>query len=262
MSGQYFNNEMVSIITPTYNSERYIASAIRSVLNQTYTEWEMIIVDDGSTDRTLDIIQSFAIRDPRIRLIILPSNGGVSNARNTAIKHSRGRYVAFLDSDDIWLPNKLERQIRFMREKNVPFCYCQYRHFIGDLSNQGRLIRVPVAVDYRKLLKGNTIPCLTVVIDRKVIRDISMPRAEHEDYIAWLSILKKGFKAYGLMEDLARYRLSNSSISANKFRSAVWTWRIYRNVEDLSRLRSIYYFCWYLFKAVVKHVFSNPVKRC
>ena len=246
-------NNSVSIITPAYNCATYIHETIESVLYQTYTYWEMIIVDDYSSDDTVNIIKKYQEQDKRIHLIQLQQNQGVAFARNTGIKYSRGRYIAFLDSDDIWLYNKIERQLEFMKNNNVAFSYTQYRQFMKNPEQCGKIINVPKVVDYKSLLKGNVIGCLTVMIDRQVIPDFSMPKERHEDYITWLSILKQGHNAYGLNEDLARYRISANSISANKKRSALWTWNIYRNIENLSILESLYYFSHYLASAMIKH---------
>jgi teichuronic acid biosynthesis glycosyltransferase TuaG len=251
ISTQYDN--LVSIITPAYNSSKYISQTIESVLRQTYYLWELIIVDDYSTDNTTEIIRQFQQKDHRIKLIELESNGGVANARNVGIQNAKGRYLAFLDSDDIWLEQKLERQLTFMKSKDIAFSFTQYRQFVSDFEHCRKLNKIPKKLDFKGLLKGNVIACLTVIIDHQQITDISMTKVGHEDYILWLSILKRGFNAFGLNEDLARYRISNTSISGNKKRSSLWTWRIYRNTECLSLIRSIYYFGFYAIRGVLKH---------
>jgi teichuronic acid biosynthesis glycosyltransferase TuaG len=225
---------LVSIITPAYNCEKYIAECIDSVINQTYKNWEMIIVDDCSTDDTCAVVERFSSSDPRIRLIRRTENGGPARTRNTALKAANGRYIAFLDSDDLWLPKKLERQLAFMEIKGAALSYTQYRRFTEDSKQPGPLISVPSFFTYRQLLQNTGIACLTVIIDTKFTGPIEMPLVQHEDYALWLKILKRGIVAQGLMEDLARYRITETSVSGNKVKSAIWVWRIYRDIEKLS----------------------------
>lgn len=251
LTAQYDN--LVSIITPAYNSSRYISQTIESVLRQTYHHWELIVINDGSNDDTSSVVQLYQQQDPRIKLIVFNSNNGIANARNAGIMSARGRYLAFLDSDDIWLDQKLERQLNFMKSKNIAFSFTQYRQFRNDIEHCGKLNDIPQELNYLELLKGNAIACLTVVIDHQQIPDIRMTQEGNEDYILWLSILKKGWIAYGLNEDLARYRLLNTSISGNKKRSSRWTWKIYRDIEGLSLIRSIYCFSYYVVRGMLKH---------
>ncbi|MBU2699044.1 glycosyltransferase involved in cell wall biosynthesis [Sporomusaceae bacterium BoRhaA] len=252
-------DNIVSIITPAYNSANCISATIESVLRQTYIKWEMIIVDDCSDDYTIDVVRTYERLDDRIKLIRLDKNQGVANARNIGMKCSKGRYIAFLDSDDIWLEKKLECQLAFMKERNIGFSFTQYCQFVDDVKKSKQIIHVPDRVQYRDLLKGNVIGCLTVIIDRQKIPPFNMRKEYHEDYIAWLEILKQGFAAYGYNEDLARYRISSSSVSSNKKKSASWTWNIYRNIEKLSIIESIYYFLWYVLRGISKHRIT-PIK--
>ncbi|MBP2654425.1 MAG: putative teichuronic acid biosynthesis glycosyl transferase [Firmicutes bacterium] len=245
-----YNNTLVSVITPAYNSAAYIIEAMESVISQTYLQWEMIIIDDCSTDNTVEVVRQYQNKNSKIRLIKLEVNQGVANARNVGIQNAFGRFIAFLDSDDVWHKEKLGYQIAFMSKKNIGFSFTAYRQFSGCVNNCGGLIKVPDIVDYTKLLHGNVIGCLTVVIDRQKVSFFYMRKEKHEDYIMWLSILKQGVKAYGLNEDLARYRLLNTSLSSNKKKSAVWTWYIYRNIEGLSFLKSMDCFLYYSFKGL------------
>jgi len=248
-----YNNTLVSIIMPAYNAEKYIAESIDSVLNQHYSSWELLIIDDCSKDATSQIIKRYSIRDNRIKSIVLPYNVGVAGARNAGIDKAKGRYLAFLDSDDLWLPQKLAVQIEFMQKNNIAFSYTQYRQFNGEKKNSGSIIKVEKMVEYRALLKGNTIGCLTVVIDRKYISEFRMPLCRHEDYVTWLNILKQGYVAYGLNEDLARYRKSISSLSGNKFKSIWWTWMVYTKTQNLSKNNALKYLLFYIVKGIKKY---------
>lgn len=231
----------------------YIIDTIESVLHQTYQQWEMIIINDYSTDKTLEIARKYSLQDNRIKLINLPNNSGVAKARSSGLQAAHGRFIAFLDGDDYWLPTKLQNQVKFMQEKGAAFSYAQYRQFIDDVNNIGKLIDVYDEVKYKDLLKGNVIGCLTVMLDRQYIDEIVMPKEHHEDYITWLGILKRGYIAHGLKEDVARYRKNQGSLSGNKVRSALWTWHVYRNVEKISLIESIYYFTCYIIQGIKKH---------
>ena len=242
---------LVSIITPAYNAATYIAETIESVLAQTYTNWEMLIANDCSKDNTAEIVQSYAKKDKRIKLINLKQNSGAAVARNTAIQNAKGRYIAFLDSDDIWKKEKLQKQIGFMQKKSYVFTYTSYEHFKGTKENLQRKIQIPKSLNYKQALKGNKIGCLTVMLDRKQIPNIYFTTQKHEDYILWLNILKQGITAYGIQESLALYRTGNSeSISGNKLQSALWTWNVYRESQKLSVLKSMYYMWFYVVNGI------------
>ena len=246
--------KLVSIIMPAYNCDEFISDAISSVQAQTYTDWELIIVDDASIDMTAEICQKFAATDVRIQYIRQDHNMGVSEARNRAIRSAQGRYLAFRESDGLWLPHKLERQIRFMQSNGSPFTYTEYRQFHEDPAIPGALIRTRDSVNYRDLLKGNDIGCLTVMLDRKAFPHIEMPHVRHEDYVTWLNLLcTSGSHAYALHEDLARYRKSTDSLTASKRRSLIWTWQVYRRTQRLSWMKSLYYLLHYAVRGIRKH---------
>lgn len=254
MKLEIFVNDLVSIITPAYNAEKYIKDTIVSVISQTYTKWEMIIVDDASDDNTNKIIKEYWQKDKRIKLITLLKNQGVANARNAAIQNAKGRYIAFLDADDVWEKEKLEKQINFMKQNDVYFSYHDYK--LLDLStNKEKIISIPKQLDYNNLLKGNrTGSCLTVCLDRKMIKDIYFPKAKHEDYICWLNILKQySIVALGLNETLGTYKVGKKSISSNKLQSAIWNWKVYRKSQNLSVLKSIYYMYFYVINGIKKY---------
>lgn len=245
--------ELISIISPVHNSARFIRETIESVQAQTYKQWEMLIVDDGSLDDTCKIIEQYASSDARIHLIQLSHNTVPANARNVAIANAKGSYMAFLDADDLWLPLKLERQVVFMQKRNIEFSYTLYRHMSESGARVGKILSLPDHFDYHGLLKHHGIGCLTVMLNSSKIDLIQMPNIRHEDYILWLSILKQGFQAYCLQEDLARYRIVSNSVSGKKLEAASWVWQIYRNVEKLS----IPYACWcfanYAWRSYKKH---------
>jgi teichuronic acid biosynthesis glycosyltransferase TuaG len=246
---------LVSVVMPAHNSQASLSESVQSVLAQTYSDWELIIVDDASRDGTLALARQFASNDPRIRVLPLEQNVGVAEARNRGISTARGQYLAFLDSDDLWLPNKLQTQIDFMRSSGAGFSFAQYRR-IGRDGSLSKPVKVPRSVSYEGLLRGNSIGCLTVAIDRYQIPAVSMPKIKHEDYVTWLKILKQGHIAYGIPQDLARYRVTSSSVSSDKRQAASWTWNIYRRVEGLSLLKSAWCFLHYTARAIYVRQFS------
>ena len=249
MSKMEFVPGLVSVVMPVFNNEEFIAESVRSVQAQTYPHWELILVDDASTDGTPQVIRELADGDSRIRIRRHRQNMGVAHARNSAMEAAQGQYLAFLDGDDTWLPEKLETQIRYMHEHGAGFTFTRYRRMNGD-GNVSSEVPVPRRVTYSHLLKGNVIGCLTVVIDRAKLPDFAMETVEHEDYVAWLKLLKMGHIARGIRMDLARYRVTSSSVSSDKARSAAWTWRVYRNVERLSLGRCVWCFMNYLARAI------------
>ena len=242
---------LVSVIMPVYNDTMYIRDAVQSVLRQTYPSWELWIVDDAST---MDVRSEVAdlLTDKRIHFLRLSENRTAAGARNAGIRAARGRYLAFLDSDDLWLPKKLEKQIRFMKEKAASVSFTSYRRFQGEVKNVGRVVEALPYVDYARLLRGNPIGCLTVMADQWRCPEIEMPLMRHEDYITWLTIAKQGVSLYGLAEDLARYRVSNTSLSGNKFKSLWWTWKVYRKSQGLSFFRSLLCLGYYIAHGIRK----------
>jgi teichuronic acid biosynthesis glycosyltransferase TuaG len=233
---------LVSIITPSWNVESLIEETIRSVQAQTFEDWELLIADDCSRDRTPEIVAAVGDSDPRIKLIRMPKNGGPALARQAAIDRAQGRYLAFLDSDDLWLPQKLERQLAFAREKKAALSYTAFRRIDEAHEVTGRLIEVPASLTYDQLLKNTAIATLTAMVDRELSGPVVMKDAGYDDFCLWLSILKPGHVAHGLNEDLARYRVRGTSVSSRPMRSAKWVWQIYRNVEHLSLARSAWCF--------------------
>jgi glycosyltransferase involved in cell wall biosynthesis len=245
---------LVSIITPSYNSEKFIGKTIESVLAQTYQNWEMVIVDDKSTDNSLDIIKNYSEKDHRIRLIKLNKNAGVANARNKAILECKGDYIAFLDSDDLWSPNKLELQIPLFLHVNVGIVFSNYEKINEKGESNGRFIIAPNQVSYSNLLKGNVIACLTAIYDCKKIGKVYFNKQGHEDFAFWLSILKKGYFAKNSNDILAKYRVRKNSVSSDKFKVVSWYYKIYRRNESLSISLTVYYLIMALSKSFFKYV--------
>lgn len=246
------NEPLVSVITPAYNAERFIAETIESVLAQTYSNWEMIIVDDSSTDRTVEIVQTYVDRDERIKLHQLEKNSGSGIARNRAMDLAKGRFIAFLDSDDLWMPEKLERQIKFMLDNDIAFSFTKYVRMKEDGTVTNAITDAPLKVTYDDLMKHCVIGCLTVVLDRsKIGEERMMEIRTRQDYVFWLTLTKKGFIAYGLPEVLAKYRLVEHSISSNKLKAARQNWRVYYKIEDQPLWKSIWYFSNYAVRSVL-----------
>jgi len=245
--------DLVSIITPSYKSEKFIFQTIDSVLAQTYQNWELIIVDDCSPDNSNEIIENYCKKDNRIKLIKLEKNSGPAVARNKGIDLARGKYIAFLDSDDVWLPEKLEKQIQFMKKNNVLLCYSSYLIIDENSKEIGKFIIPKTKVSYKDLLKTCIIGNLTAIYDAEAIGKYYMKDVGHEDYTLWLKILKRVYFAYGIEEPLAKYRVMKKSVSNNKIKAAIWQWNIYREVEKLSLAKSIYYFIHYAFNGIKKY---------
>ncbi|MDR7073187.1 glycosyltransferase family 2 protein [Fictibacillus barbaricus] len=245
---------LISIITPTFNGLKFIEYTANSIISQSYSKWEWLIVDDFSTDGTQQYLKELAQKDDRIKVTLLNENSGTAIARNTAIQEARGKYIAFLDSDDVWHPEKLNKQIRFMQENDYAFSFSQYRIMNEDGTHTEKLIKVPEKIDYNGLLKNTIIGCLTVMIDVEKIGKVSMPNIRtRQDFVLWLSILKKGFVAYGMQEELAYYRKVNGSISSNKLKAAKMNWKVYRNIEKLSITRAAWSFMNYAWNAYKKN---------
>ncbi|GER67490.1 putative teichuronic acid biosynthesis glycosyltransferase TuaG [Weizmannia acidilactici] len=247
----------VSIITPAYNAGSTIEDTIESVIRQTFPDWEMIVVDDGSTDDTVKKLLRLEAEDSRIRVEALQENGGAARARNIALNYAKGRYVAFLDSDDRWKPEKLERQLGFMEKNGHAFTFTGYEMIGRDGNPLNKAVHAPSCVCYTDMLKNSIIGCLTVMIDRGQLGHIQMPNIRtRQDYATWLSILKQGTAAYGLDENLAEYRVgNNASLSSNKWKMAKQNWYVYREMENLGLLAASWCFVHYAANAVRKRIY-------
>lgn len=232
----------VSVVMPVYNGEAFISESIFSVIRQIYQNWELIVVDDASSDTSVHLVKELCAVDDRIRLIQLNKNSGAAVARNKAIEHARGRYIAFLDSDDLWLPHKLERQLAFMDQVGAVFSFSAYEKIDLNGKNLG-VVGVSGRVMYADMLKNSSIGCLTAMYDTHYFGKLYMPEIrKRQDLGLWLALLKRTAFAYGLNESLAQYRVRPGSISSNKLSAAYYQWRLYRDVEKLNLLKSAYYF--------------------
>ncbi|HTH79833.1 MAG TPA: glycosyltransferase family 2 protein [Ramlibacter sp.] len=247
------NDKLVSIIVPAYRAASYIGRTIESVIAQTCGDWEMLVADDCSPDNTREVIAEWAARDPRVKLIAREKNGGPAATRNSALDRAQGRWIAFLDSDDMWLPAKLERSLAHAQANHAALVFTAYRRISQDDSRIGELIHVPRTLTYRQLLGNTAIATSTVLIDRSIAGDVHMERVFYDDFVCWLSILKRGHVAYGLDEDLMRYRVLAQSVSRNKGRSAREVWKTYRNVEQLGPVAASWYFGRYALNALRKY---------
>jgi teichuronic acid biosynthesis glycosyltransferase TuaG len=244
--------ELVSIIMPSYNAEKFIEESINSVLAQTYQNWELLITDDVSKDNTVAIVKRYAKNEPRIRLVKKSNNGGAGVARNDSILRAKGRYIAFLDSDDLWMPEKLSKQISFMQNNKVPFSYTGYQKFTGDKKLLGEIIP-PAETTYNELLNSNVIGCLTAIYDCQELGKQYMPTIrKRQDMALWLHILKLTPKAVGIQESLAYYRI-DVGMSSNKVEMLKWQWRLYREVEQLNVIKSLKHFVIYALKGYLKY---------
>ncbi|MCF0141662.1 MAG: glycosyltransferase family 2 protein [Mogibacterium sp.] len=247
------SNKLVSIITPAYNAHGYIEAAIESVIAQTYQNWEMLVANDCSNDDTAQIVEKYASEDSRIKLLNLPQNGGVAKARNYAIERAEGAYIAFLDADDMWLPDKLEKQIEFMEEKNAAFSFTSYEIIDEKGEKTGKYVSSKKTMRANEILRNTLIGCLTVVVNREQVGDFRMPLISHaEDSMAWHEILKRGYVAYGLPEILAQYRVTNSSLTSSKKKVAKLHWKNYRSYCGFGLVKSGLYFTSYAFHAATK----------
>lgn len=247
-------NKLVSVIMPCYNAEKTISDSINGVLSQTYNNFELLIIDDYSTDNSLTILKQYASLDNRLKLFSTDKNSGSpAIPRNIGIKHATGRFIAFCDSDDIWLPAKLEEQISLF-DDNTSIIYSNYEKTDFDLNRKKRYIIAPKFATYTSLLNGNYIGNLTGIYDTDKVGKIFQKHIFHEDYVMWLEILKKGYSAKNSNTITALYRESNNSFSASKLNVLKWQWNIYRNILNLNLFESSYHFIIYSIKAFIKYM--------
>lgn len=249
---------LVSIIVPVYNVEKYIVETIESVRKQTYQAWELLLVEDGSTDNTQGTIRAYLsdVRDERVRLICLSANGGAAKARNAGLAEARGRYIAYLDADDLWEPCKLSRELAFMEERQAAFAFTGYEFADENGTGLGRVVHVPKTLTYRQALRNTTIFTTTVMFDTDRISKelLQMPLVKSEDTALWWKVLRNGYTAYGLDENLVKYRRPGKSLSSNKFEAMRRIWTLYRREERLSVWASGWNFCFWAVRAVLRRV--------
>ncbi|MBP5403810.1 MAG: glycosyltransferase family 2 protein [Elusimicrobiaceae bacterium] len=243
--------ELVSIVMPTYNCAAFIEESIKSIIAQHHKNWELIIVDDCSTDNTKAVLAPYLAKYPNIHYTCLEKNSGPAVARSEALKQAKGDYIAFLDSDDLWTPNKLSLQIDFMKQNKAAFSATGYEWINEDGSSKGVALIPPKITSYSKLLRlGCPIGNLTCMYDRRIIGEQQVPSIKkRNDYALWLQTLHKTNACYGMPDVLAKYRIRTSSISRNKLALLPYHWHLYRHIEKLGIIKSAWYIlCWAFIK--------------
>lgn len=247
--------EKVSIIIPVYNAEKYIRETVDCVKAQTYSNWELLLVEDGSTDESLRILEEMEKGDARIH-VLKQKNSGAARARNHGLSKAEGRFVAYLDADDLWSPDKLEKQLAFMAEKDAAFSFTGYEFADEKGQETGKIVKVPTTIQYKQALKNTTIFTSTVMFDTAKLEKekLNMPIIKSEDTALWFKVLRGGVTAYGLNENLVRYRRPANSLSSNKLEAIRRIWALYRKAEGLSVAYSLYNFCFWAVRAVLRRV--------
>ena len=244
---------LISIIMAAYNTEKTIEQAINSVLSQTYTNFELLVVNDCSTDRTAEWVKSIAAKDSRVRLISNVKNNGVSYTRKHGLEEAKGDWIAILDSDDAWEPEKLEKQIVLQRRTNADLLFTGSAFMDSEGHPIDWCLHAPKEVTYRQLLKQNVLSNSSALVRKELYaKYYAIGDGMHEAFAIWLSILKEGKKAYGVDEPLLIYRIAKSSKSGNKVKAARMNWNTYRYV-GLNLMEAIYYECWYIFNGIRKY---------
>ncbi|CAM3614025.1 glycosyltransferase family 2 protein [Halomonas lysinitropha] len=251
--GDHDKSPDVSIITPVFNATPHLEETLNSVLAQSSPDWEHILIDDGSQDGSAAIIKRYAASDSRITLIRLEKNAGAAVARNAGIEAAKGRFIAFLDSDDLWLPEKLSAQVAFMESTGAALSYTGYEVMKEDGERTGEVSTAAASLSYRDMLRYNQIGCLTAMYDTRQVGKVYMPELrKRQDYALWLRILRQTGTARGLDQVLALYRQRSGSISRNKLDLIRYHWRLFREFEELSVARSAYYLAWNILGRLVK----------
>lgn len=246
-------SELVSVVIPVYNAEKFIRDTVASIKSQTYDNYEVLLVDDGSTDNTMSVLKD--IENDKFK--ILKSDGkSAACARNTGIKAANGRYIAFIDADDLWDPDKLSKQIKFMEENDAAFSFTGYEFADENGVSVHKIVSVPHTITYKQALKNTTIFTSTVIFDMSKLTkdDVYMPSIKSEDTATWWRLLRNGVKAYGLNESLTLYRRSGSTLSSDKMEAIRRIWNLYRNAEKLSVPYSAYCFMFWALRAVIRRI--------
>lgn len=249
---------LVSVLMPVFNDAATLPAAVASVQAQSHAAWELMLVDDGSTDDTRVVATRLAAQDTRIRVLDMPANGGAAAARNLGLEHARGRYIALLDADDTWHPDKLTRQLGFMQARGASLSFTGYSRVASDGARIER-VHVPDTVDYQTLLGRNIMGALTVIYDAGALGRAPMPElARQHDFALWLRLTRLYGPAHGLDEDLATYTVRPGSLSADKRRAACDAWRVYRECEGLALPRALRYFASYAYYGLRYRLFQRP----
>ncbi|MBE5893069.1 MAG: glycosyltransferase family 2 protein [Lachnospiraceae bacterium] len=249
---------LVSIIVPVYNAEKYICETVECVRKQTYENWELLLVEDCSKDSTVAVLQEYLekVKDARVRLIRQEKNNGAARSRNRGLKEACGRYIAYLDADDLWVPEKLEKELAFMEGKQAAFAFTGYEFADENGKGLGKVVRVPETLTYKEALKNTTIFTTTVMFDTEKIDKnfLEMPIIKSEDTALWWKVLRSGYVAHGLDENLVKYRRAGKSLSSNKLEALRRIWNLYRKAEGMSIPSSAYHFCFWAVNAVLRRV--------
>lgn len=250
--------DLISIIVPVYNAENFIEETMDCVRAQTYPDWELLLVEDCSSDNTVTLIRQYMekAQDPRIRLLRQPSNMGAARARNRGVKEANGRYIAYLDADDLWMPEKLEKELAFMKEKGAAFAFTGYEFADENGKGMGKVVHVPAKLTYRQALSNTTIFTTTVMFDLERLsrEQLEMPVIKSEDTALWFRVLRSGVTAYGLDENLVKYRRPGKSLSSNKLAALRRIWNLYRKEEGLNVVCSAWHFCFWALRAVKRRI--------
>lgn len=251
-------DKLVSIIVPVYNVEKFIVETMECVRAQSYDNWELLLVEDVSTDGTKEVIETYLHEKPdeRIHLICQPENKGAAHARNRGLKEAAGRFIAYLDADDLWEPLKLEKQLVFMEERQAAFSFTGYEFADEVGKGLGKIVQVPATINYKEALKNTTIFTTTVMFDTDKIEKnmLNMPIIKSEDTALWWKVLRNGYIAYGLNENLVKYRRAGKSLSSNKLEAVRRIWNLYRKAEGMSIFSSAYHFCFWAVHAVRRRI--------
>ena len=251
-------SDLISIIVPVYNAEKFIGQTIDCVRRQTYTNWELLLIEDSSTDNTLNVMTKLVedLGDDRIRIARQDGDGGAAGARNKGLELSQGRFITYLDADDYWIPEKLEKEVRFLLDKQAGFVFTGYEFADENCKGTGKVVKVPETLNLKQALGNTTIFTSTVMLDTQKIdkKLMVMPYIKSEDTATWWQILKTGELAYGLDENLVLYRRAGKSLSSNKIEALRRIWNLYRKAADLSIPQSCYYFVLWAFRAVKRRV--------
>jgi len=250
--------DLISIVVPVYRAERYIEETMDCVRAQTYPHWELLLVEDCGPDRSREVIQEYIQRtgDSRIRLLTHPTNLGAARARNLGVNEARGRYLAYLDADDLWVPDKLEKELAFLKEKKAAFVFTGYEFADENGKGTGKVVRVPATITYKEALKNTTIFTSTVMFDMERLskEQLQMPQIKSEDTALWWRILREGYVACGLDQNLVKYRRAGKSLSSNKLEAVRRIWNLYRRAEGMSVPDSAWHFCFWAVRAVKRRV--------
>ena len=253
-------NDLVSILMPTFNAEKFIKAAVESVQKQTYENWEMILVDDASTDETVKIIADFIQKESRIKHYQLQTNSGNGFARNIALEKASGKYIAFLDADDLWFPEKLEKQIQFLKANNLSFTFSFYDCIDDNGNNLNRRVQTPIPLTYKQLFFCNYVGNLTAIYDADFFGKIKLESSQkRQDWRLWLTILKQIKTAEAVPESLAFYRIRKDSISSSKFKLIKHNFGVYREFHGNNLVFSVFLMMRFLFTQLI--IKSKYIKK-